>query len=112
MKSDITWSHFEKQSESEAKIEELGYQLIFEKNKSNNQLMDQLIKEKSHNMKLFDKKKMVDSKVYSILQQNYEEISILKKERQKLLRECEEEASKLSKTDQSGTRIYWAYTTK
>lgn len=112
MKSDITWSHFEKQSESEVQIEELGYQLVFEKNKSNNQLMDQLIREKSHNMKLFDKKKMVDSKVYSILQHNYEEISILKKQKQNLLRECDEEASRLSKPHQKKTAICSRSTTR
>jgi uncharacterized protein YdcH (DUF465 family) len=75
----------------------LGYQLVFEKNKSNNYLMDQLIKEKSHNMKLFNKKKMVDSKVQSILQHNYEEISILKKEKRRLYQICEDEKIKLGK---------------
>ena len=97
MRSDIMWSHFEKQSESETKIEDLGYQLVFEKNKANNQLMDQLIRDKTHNMKLFNKKKMVDVKVQAILQHNYEEINILKKEKQRLLRICDDEELKYSK---------------
>ena len=97
MKSDIIWSHFEKQSEKETEIEELGYQLVFEKNKANNQLMDQLIKEKSENMKLFNHKKMIESKVETILQHNYDEISVLKKEKRRLYFICEDEKHRMGK---------------
>ena len=91
VKSDIIWSHSQKQSQKETQIEELGYQLIFEKNKSNNELMDQLIKEKSENMKLFNHKKVIDSKVETILQHNYDEISLLKKEKRRLFFICEDQ---------------------
>lgn len=96
-RSDLVWSHFEKQSEAERQIEKLGYHLVFEKNKYNNHLMDQLIKKKSQNMKLFNKKKIVNSKVESILQYNYEEINILKKEKRRLFQICEDEQAKLSR---------------
>lgn len=69
---------------------------MFSKNKVNNEFTDSLIKEKTRNVRLLDQKLKISSRVNSILQNQYEEISILKKEKRRLFRAGEKEVANLS----------------
>lgn len=77
-------------------LEKLGFHLVFEKNKNNNELRDELIIEKTKNVKLFKKKNLITKKVNDIFQNLYEEINILKKEKRRLVRLGEHETNILS----------------
>lgn len=70
--------------------------MVFEKNKNNNELRDELIIEKTKNVKLFKKKNLITKKVNDIFQNLYEEINILKKEKRRLVRLGEHETNILS----------------